>query len=346
MNRAIAALVGAGLCAAGATAGPVLTVYGQPPLDRWMYPFGSTPGTELQASSFASLLFAGFDDRDAEFLIGFDTTSAATPGQGAASYVISSVRVHATISEGNRFVYDPSWDSVATSYDPGNPLYVTDSDPGKPIELFACGYRNGYGPTTTPTTTEFCETCPFGGAPIVPPAEGARNVFPVEFDAQGIPIDVSRQVRLQIEGHPLAVGTTTTVQPGQLVPANTEFVFDVDLCAPGARAYFQQALNSGRLNLLISSLHPTSGQGSTAFPVFYTKDNPIAVAGGYTAKLEIVVNQGLRADFDNNGSLNVLDFVAFLNAFAARSAGADADDNCTLNVLDFNAFLDQFAARR
>src|SRR5262249_38941044 len=148
----------------------------------------------------------------------FDTASAAAPGLGAENYVISSAKVRVTISQGGRFVYDPTWDSVATSYDPGNPLYVPDSDPGKPIEIFGCGYRKGYGAVTTATTTAFCETCPFGGAPLVPPAEGARNVIPVAFDAQGNPFDVSRQVRLQIEGMPMAVGQTTAVQPGELVP--------------------------------------------------------------------------------------------------------------------------------
>ena len=214
------------------------------------------------------------------------------------------------------------------------------------IEIFACGYRNGYGPVTAGAITGFCETCPFGGTPLVPPAEGARNVFPVAFDAQGNPFDVSRQVRLQLEGRPLAVGTTTALQPGQLVPLNTEFVFEVDLCAPGARAYIQRALDAGRLNLLISSLHPTSGPGSTEYPVFYTRDNAVAVAGGFTPKLEIMVNRGQRADFDNSGTLTVNDFGAFLNAFTARSPGADIDDNCNLNINDFMRFLNDFAAGR
>src|SRR5262249_2884163 len=158
------------------------------------------------------------------------------------------------------------------------PAYVPDSDPGKPVEIFGCGYRNGYGPTTTATTTEFCETCPFGGAPIVPPAEGARNVFAAIFDAAGNATDVSRQVRQQFEAMPMAVGTTTAVAPGALVPTNAEFVFDIDLCAPGVREYFQRALDAGRLNLMITSLHPASSPSSTDYPIFYTRENAIAQA--------------------------------------------------------------------
>ena len=128
-----------GFAAGGAGAGPVTTVFSQPTLDRWMYPFNGTPGTRPEASVFGSVLYSGFDDRDAEFLVGFDTTSVAAPGQGAGNYVISALRIRATISQGDRFVYDPTWDSVATSYDPTDPLYVPDSDAGKPIEIFACG---------------------------------------------------------------------------------------------------------------------------------------------------------------------------------------------------------------
>jgi hypothetical protein len=214
------------------------------------------------------------------------------------------------------------------------------------VEIFACGYRNGFGAVTTPTTQEFCETCVFGGTPLVPPAEGARNVFPVAFDAGGAPFDVSRQVRLQIEGMPLAVGVTTAVQPGEVVPVNAEFVFDIDLCSPGARAYVQEALNLGRLNLLITSLHPVTSPSSTEYPVFYTKENPIAISNGYTAKLEILVNQGRRSDFDDSGQLTVADFGAYLNAYAAGSPAADVNDDCRLNVLDFGAFLNLFAAGR
>src|SRR5678815_3302844 len=209
INRAAAcvALSGCSL----AMAGPVQTNWPQPTLDRWMYPFNSTPGLRIEASTFASLNLAGFDDRDAELLVGFDTASAAAPGLGATNYIVHSARIRATISQGDRFVYDPTWDSVASSYATTDPLYVPDSDTGKPIEVFGAGYRNGFGAVTTPTTTEFCETCTFGGAPIVPPAEGARNVFPAVFDSTGAATDVSRQVREHLEAMPMAIGTTGAV---------------------------------------------------------------------------------------------------------------------------------------
>jgi hypothetical protein len=346
-TNTLVASMGVAAAAGWAAAGPVQVNYQRPTLDRWMYPFNSTPGSRPEASTFASLNLAGFDDRDAEFLVGFDTGPDVTPGQGPASYVVISARVRATISEGGRFVYDPTFDSVSTSYDPTNPAYTPDLDPGKPIEVFGCGYRNGYGAVTTPTTQEFCESCPFGGAPMVPPAEGARNVFPAIFDSVGTPTDVSRQVRLQFEATPMAVGQTTAVAPGELVPAGAEFVFDIDLCNPATRAYFQRSLDLGRVDLLITSLHPVTGPTSVEYPVFYTKENPLAATNpAVVAHLELVVNRGPRSDYNNDNQLNVNDFVAYLAGFAAGDRAADVNDDCALNVNDFVTFLGLFAAGR
>ena len=346
MRTLTSVTIAMGLSAAAA-AGPVQVNYGGPTLDRWMYPFNSTPGSRAEASVFASPSLPGFDDRDAEFLIGFDTAGEIQPGQGAGQYVVITARVRATISQGGRFVYDLTFDSVTTSYDPSAPGYTPDQDPGKPIEIFGCGYRNGYGVVATPTTLEFCEGCPFGGTPVVPPAEGARNVFPAIFDGNGVPTDVSRQVRQRFEATPMAIGTTTAAAPGAVVPADAEFVFEIDLCDPATRAYFQRSLDAGRINLLVTSLLPVSGPGSTEFPVFYTKENGLTqVHPEFKARLELVVNLGRRSDFNNDGALNVNDFVAYMSGFAAGERAADVNDDCVLNVNDFVAFMALFAGGR
>ena len=53
---------------------------------------------------------------------------------------------------------------------------------------------------------------------------------------------------------------------------------------------------------------------------------------------------GCAADFNGDGALNILDFVAFQNAFQAGDAGADANGDGVLNILDFVAFQNQFQA--
>jgi hypothetical protein len=51
-----------------------------------------------------------------------------------------------------------------------------------------------------------------------------------------------------------------------------------------------------------------------------------------------------RADINDDLALNVLDFVAFINAYAGGDLRADVDGNGVLNILDFTAFINQFVA--
>jgi hypothetical protein len=339
-RAAVCTLSGSILTTAAAWAGPVSVQVNQPTLDRWMYPFNSTPGVRTEAGIFAALGLAGFDDRDGQFLIGFDTGSIVAPGQGTQNYHVRQLRLRLRISQHELFVYDPTFDSVTTSYPVGSPGYTPDEDPGKPVEVFGAGYRNGY------TVLTFCETCPFGGEPIVPPAEGARNVFPAVFDAGGAATDVSRQVRLQFEAPPMSVGKTTAAAPGAPVPIDAEFVFDLDLCDPMTRAYVGRSLDAGRLNLIATTLLPIPGPGVFTYPTFYTKENPIAQAQGYMQKLEMVVNVGFRSDFNNDGAINLADFGAFQTAYALGHPGADINGDCTLNLADFGAFQTLYALGR
>lgn len=313
-------------------AGPVEINYSAPSLDRWMYPFGTTPGVEAEARIFAALGLAGFDDRDGQFLIGFNTSGQVQPGLGAGNYFVWKARLRLRISQGDRFLYDPTFDSYTTSLAAGNPALTPDADPGKPIEVSGVGYRNGF------TATTFCETCPFGGVPLVPPAEGARNAFAAIFDAQGTPTDASRNVRLEFEAPPLAIGHTIAVSPGALVPQNAEFVFDIDLCSNGAREYLRRSLHEGVVNLVATTLLPVSGPGATDFPWLYTRENPIAQALGYEPKLELIVTKGKRSDFNNDGVLTVADFGAFQTAFVNGHPGADLNQDCALTVADFGTF--------
>ena len=50
------------------------------------------------------------------------------------------------------------------------------------------------------------------------------------------------------------------------------------------------------------------------------------------------------ADCDENGVLNILDFVCYQNLFAAGDPGADCDGNGQLNVLDFVCYQNEFQA--
>ncbi|GIW73742.1 MAG: hypothetical protein KatS3mg103_0264 [Phycisphaerales bacterium] len=156
-------------------------------------------------------------------------------------------------------------------------------------------------------------------------------------------VDVSRQVRERMPASPLAIGRTSSVAPGQPVPAESVFVLEVDPCAAGAQAFFDASFDAGRLNFTVTSLHDAE-MGSTAYPAFFTKENPLSPVLGYAPRLELTVIAYDDADLNGDGELTLFDFLAFQNAFDAGDSLADFDGNCTLDLFDFLAFQNAFDA--
>jgi len=338
---AAAGLAIAGWTASVSSAQLVNATFGVPSGDRWMYPFNFAAGGEAGAPTFGAINQAGFDDRDSQFYVAFNTTAQVTPGEPLDHYRLRHVRITAYVSVDNQAIYDDSLDSVTSLYANGDPEQTLDADPGRPIELFGVGYRNGY------TAATFNENSAFGGAPVVPPAEGCRNAFAAIFTPEGAATDISRQVRQRFEATPMAIGTTSQLTPGDLIPAGTAFTFDVDLCDESARAYVQRSLAAGKLAFIISSLEPASGgpgggTGSPTYPAFYTKESSIAIANGYQVKLDLDLAIGSGADFDNNGFINGDDFDAFVELFYFGDPAADWDGNCFVNGDDFDGFVEAF----
>ena len=54
------------------------------------------------------------------------------------------------------------------------------------------------------------------------------------------------------------------------------------------------------------------------------------------------VRNDCRGDFNGDGVKNILDFVAFQNAFVAEACEADANHDLAYNILDFVAFQAMF----
>ncbi len=243
--------------------------FNQPSLDRWMYPFNASPGTRPVAALFAAFGDdSGMDTRHAQFLLGFDTFSQVATNLGSSHYLISRARVRATISRDQIFKYDASQDALQTYFPTDSPSYAPDLDAGRPIELFGVGYRNGF------SESSFLEASPFG--PIVP---GERNCYAMSYNTDGVPVDVSNNVGKtnqmfpNFEVHPFSIGQTESVAPGEWVPAGSEFSFDLNLSDPLVLQYLQQALNSGRLRLMLSSLQASERGAEPAYPEFFTRDS-------------------------------------------------------------------------
>ena len=312
-----------------------------PSLDRWMYPFNFSAGAESSAPTFGAISQPGFDDRDAQFIIGFSTASQVVPGQPLDHYRLRHVRITAYVSVDNQARYDDTLDSVTSLYAASDPAYVADSDAGRPVELFGVGFRNGFSGAT------FEENSAFGGTPTVPPAEAARNAFAAAAASDGSVTDVSRQVRQRFDAAPMAIGLNPSLTPGQLIPAGTALAFEVDLCDDGARAYIQRSLAAGKLLLAITSLEPASGgpgggTGDPAYPAFYTKESAVAISNGLAVHLDLELAIGTGADFDHNSFINGDDFDFFVEAFYYGDPIADWDGNCFVNGDDFDGFVAAF----
>ncbi|MBL8963749.1 MAG: hypothetical protein KF787_06920 [Phycisphaeraceae bacterium] len=319
----------------------------QPTLDRWVYPFAFNPGNEFFAPLFGAIEIPGFDDRDAQLLVGFNTAGDVPTNLPPEWYTVESISLTVWVGVDEQFVYDDTFDSFSTLLQTSDPRYTPDSDLGKPVEVFGVGYRNGFNALT------FLENSPFGGPPLVPPAEGNRNVFAAVYDLTATTAtDVSRQVRLGFDASPLGIATIdpmSGVMPGDLVPVGTEMTADLDPCLSGGQAYLRRSFSSGRINLMVSSLSPAQGgpdggSGDPSYPSFYTKENATAAALGKFSRLSFVVTVRNPADFDRSGFVDTDDFDAFVRAFEAGDAEADIDGSCFVDTDDFDAFVRAFEA--
>jgi hypothetical protein len=357
----------AGLCCAADFAG----VATPPRLDRWMYPFNENPASRSTAGTFTTLGsgFTGFDDRDAQWLIGFSTDGSAglavPTGYAPGQYRFSSVTVRVRLRVADpiqRVAMDTTVDAPGSYLAEGEPGYVADADAGRPVELFACAYR-GSAPVSQGgqawSLANYAQASSFATvAAVVPPARGNRAVYPTDF-AGGLR-DVSNNISAGLFAPtPMSVGRVPGASDGTLLEDDTTMAFDLNFAAMGVREYVQQSLAAGRLNVLVTSLHPASafGAGDVTYPIFATR-----FFGSRAPELEVIgticVADVANTDGDAlpDGAVDNGDFVAFFSAFFASEgdpARLVADVGNTDGELgrdgvvdngDFQLFFTQFFA--
>jgi hypothetical protein len=255
------------LAATGLRAGgdaPVAVLIPEPSADRWMYFHNGTAGSRATASTFSALpLPAGasfFADRAGQFIIRFNTIAAGIPaGMGPENYDVGKLILTAVIAENTGVLYDPTSDPPASHQSGG----VEDPDPGRPIEIHGTGFRGGF------TATTFQENSPFG---MWDPA--GANAFALGFDPAGAARDVSNNVTDGFEPDPWAIGTVRTRAPGDSLEIHDKLEFRINLALPGVADYVRQSLNRGFIWLTITSLHSTTQQGGSGYPVFFTREHP------------------------------------------------------------------------
>ncbi len=240
-------------------------------LDRWMYPFAFTGGTRDLAPTFGAVGEVGFDNRDGQFLLGFDTAAQVPIGLGPAHYQITSVTVRAAVGAPDGFVYDSTYDGYRSYLDTADPNALPDADAGRPVELHGVGFRNGYtrfqfGPNDA-QLPGFEETTAFGAAD-----RGTRNAYALGYRTPGVADDISNNIGDGIESNSWAIGQTS-LSNGGAVPSGTVYSFSLDIANPDILAYVQQGLHDGVLGFAITSMHAASQTGGPPVPQWITREN-------------------------------------------------------------------------
>ena len=373
-NTLLASIAPLALITAATVAAPVDLSVG-PTIDRWNYPFGDFDGARAEIPIFTANN-AGFDDRDAEGIFVFDAATGNNIDWTTATITSVTLRAQVTASTLSlRFTYDPTHDFYTTYLATTNPLYQADTDTGRPVELFAAGFRPNItlasglplGPMTYQENTEFASI-----AANPPPARNCRNVWPVAFDAAGAAIPCPNNITGSVaeggvfEATPLSVGQIPGLAAGAPVNSGTFVNFTLDLTQPGALAYVRQGLSSGRLFLIISSLHPSRQPGTGSqlpYPIFVSKETIFGTAaslriladtGSPGACLADVASDSLDTTRNPNASVGSEDLDAFIAGFIAADAGiadvaSDSLDttfnpNGSVGAEDLDAFIAAFVA--
>jgi prepilin-type N-terminal cleavage/methylation domain-containing protein len=274
--------------------------------DRWMYSNNTTPGTRLSASVFAAFSDPAVDNRFAQVILGFDTSTDIPLGLAPNRYRLIAAEVQLTTSLDNAFSYDPSYDPVSSYTAP-------DLDTGRPVELHGVGLRNGFtsfafGPTSLGGPT-FEERDSFGSGAI-----GERNAFASDYFGN-ISRDISHNVSLGIDPQPWGIGQISGLAPGAPVPLNATMRFPVDLQLPQVVAYLQQGLHHGQAFFAVSALMDATQQVTDGIAQFWMRESlPI---GGVAPRLRLeveIVSGSLPGDFNGDQQYTCSD----INALVAQ----------------------------
>lgn len=309
-----------------------------PALDRWNYPFNPTPGSRITASTFGNEPGSAlFDNRDGQFVLGFNLAPEIPSGLGASSYTVTSCTV--TITYANDFVveYDPTIDPYTAFLPAADPEATEDEDLGQPIELYGTGFRNGFSLNT------WLETSPFTIASLNSLNPSVRNAFALGQNAQGAWVDVSNSVRERWTPTPFAVGVIDGMKPGSFVPEGSIMRFELDVARTDVQEFLRSAANAGKLRLSITSLTKVVQQGGN-YPQFYCRENPLVVATGIgdaTLECTVTTQSCATADLDCDGAVGAADLSLLLANWGNAGIG-DIDASGAVGAADLSLLLAQW----
>lgn len=305
-------------------------------LARWMYPFNGNPASRPTASVFGALgSTPNFDSRDAQYLLGWSTTNRIPAGQGATNYLLRRARVTLTIASGNQYTYTGTLRDYRSYFPTNDPRYVAPASGSSPVELFGAGFRGGY------VATNYPQDGPWGVLPEV--YHTNRVAYAAGFDTNGVLVDVSNnvgddgtnEIAAPFEVAPFAVGQSTNVAPGQLMPVGSQLTFDLNLDDPLIYGYVQRGLNEGNLSFMAASLVSARFSGPPTYPNFYTPFSIIADPSQYP--LLDLDGEILRPNLDGDGDGLPDDWENLYFGSLINSATNDMDGDVLNNLAEYQA---------
>jgi len=316
--------------------------FDQPVMDRWMYPFNSTPGTRSVMSTFGSdrETPTQFDARDGQILVAFDIDLVVPPNAGPDNYNILSAEVTMQVQNNLVFRYDPTPDAWTTFLPAADSRRTADSDLGQPIELFGVGFRGGF------SAFNFVEDTLFANAGSSYLSPSVRNAFAAGVDAAGMPSDVSNNPRIGLQPKVFATGLINGLASAALVPEGSVMRFAVDVTDAGIQNYLRQGVDRGRLFFAVSALTIVQQQAGD-FPAFYSKENALVSLGFAQAprlRIKIESTPACRSsDLDCSGVIDMGDVVlALLDFGPCEGCPADIDQSGTVDFGDVVLLLLDF----
>ena len=337
------------MTAAATAAAAATATWNSSNLDVFFYANAISAGQRALAPSFTGGLEV--DEQSGEFiprsaqdparagmaLIAFDTTQHIEPGLAPNRYEVTAVKMTATWTNDGDTSTALRYDDAPITHAEILSEYASGSvSRQRPMELYGVGFRGGY------TGYEFASGT--AGPPLFdevthPFSASGYIAYPISGDVAqaGAFVDVANSFTggysatapgnstEPFTATPWAIGTAE-LTPGDLIPDKTTFDFNLDLSAPGARAYVQQSLSEGAIGFFLSSLHDTGEFGtgggyprwylkeSTGFPYFSTTPPKLTIE--YT-----LVDDALPGDYDGNGTVDAADYATWRAEFGQRRDG-------------------------
>ena len=306
-------------------------------LARWNYAFNGNPTARPTASVFAAFgSIPDFDTRDAQYLLGWNTTNRIPAGQGAKNYLVRRARVTLTIASGNQYAYSGTLRDYRSYLPANDPRSLATTNTGSPVELFGAGFRGGYAATNYPQDGPWAAN-PSGGYYT------NRVAYAAGYDTNGVLVDVSsnvgdngtNEIASPFEIAPFAVGQTTNVAPGQLMPVGSQLTFELNLNDPLIYSYVQSGLNDGNLSFMAGSLLNASFSGPPNYPNFYTIFSPVASADQFP--LLDIEGEIVRTNLDSDGDGLPDDWENFYFGSLINGGTNDMDGDAVKNLAEYQA---------